>query len=167
LKIVHSLYLLRHAKSSWDDPSLADHERPLSHRGARGAQLMAAQLRGAVEPALVLCSTALRARQTLQVLSLASEVCYEDGLYAAGAAELLGRLQRLADQVASAMVIGHNPGLQLLAVSLTGQGDPLLIARLREKLPTGALVKLVFQGPWASLAEGRATLEDLVFPREL
>jgi len=103
---------------------------------------MAAQLRGAVAPALVLCSTALRARQTLQVLSLASEVCYEDGLYAAGAAELLGRLQRLVDQVASAMVIGHNPGLQLLAVSLTGKGDPLLLARLRKKLPTGALVKL-------------------------
>jgi len=142
VEVVHNLYLLRHAKSSWDDPSLADHERPLSPRGARAAQLMAAQLRGAVAPALVLCSTALRARQTLQVLSLASEVCYEDGLYAAGAAELLGRLQRLVDQVASAMVIGHNPGLQLLAVSLTGKGDPLLLARLRKKLPTGALVKL-------------------------
>jgi phosphohistidine phosphatase len=65
------------------------------------------------------------------------------------------------------MVIGHNPGLQLLAVSLSGKGDPLLLARLSEKLPTGGLIKLVFQGPWASLEEGRATLEDLVVPREL
>jgi phosphohistidine phosphatase len=123
--------------------------------------------RQAVEPALVLCSTALRARQTLEALSLEGEVCYESGLYGASAADLLARLRRVADQVGSVMLVGHNPGLHDLAVSCSGSGDPLALARLRGKLPTGALVKLSFQGSWASLAEGQAGLEALVVPAEL
>lgn len=129
---------------------------------------MAAHLhREGVEPALVLCSTARRARETLAALSLGGDVRYEDGLYGAGAAELLARLRLIPDGTGSVMVVGHNPGLHDLAVSCTGSGDPFALARLGEKLPTGALLRLVFQGPWASLSEGRAALEALVVPREL
>ena len=168
MEIVRRLYLLRHAKSSWDDPGLSDRLRPLSPRGVRSARDMAAYLRReAVEPALVLCSTALRAVQTLKALSPGGEARYEDGLYGAGATELLARLQLLPDVITSAMVVGHNPGLHELAMSLTGNADPLLLARLRENLPTGALVKLTFQGRWASLAAGEAILESLVVPRDL
>jgi phosphohistidine phosphatase len=123
--------------------------------------------REAVQLDLVLCSTALRARQTLQALSPGGEVVYEDDLYGASAVELLARLRRVPGEVGSVMVVGHNPGLHELAISCSGKGGPLLVARLRDKLPTGALVKLSFQGPWASLAEGRAALEALVVPRQL
>jgi phosphohistidine phosphatase len=162
------LYLLRHAKSSWGDPGLADHERPLAPRGEKAAREMAEHARkGGIEPALVLCSTALRARQTLAALSFAGEVSYEDGLYGASAGELVARLRRLPDELGTAMVVGHNPGLQELALLLIeGVGHPAL-ARLHDKLPTGALVTLGFQGPWAALGEGTATLEDLVVPAEL
>jgi phosphohistidine phosphatase len=129
---------------------------------------MAGRLRReAVDPALVLCSTALRARLTLEALSLGGEVRYEDGLYGAGVAELLARLRRVPNETGSVMVVGHNPGLHELAVSCSGKGDPLLLGHLRDKFPTGALVKLAFHGPWASLGEGRAELESLVVPREL
>jgi phosphohistidine phosphatase len=129
---------------------------------------MAAHLRReAVKPALVLCSTALRARQTFEALALGGEVCYEDGLYSASAADLLARLHRVPDQVGSVMVVGHNPGLHELAVACSGSGDALVLARLRDKLPTGALVKLAFQGPWALLTPGQAALEALMVPRDL
>ena len=118
-------------------------------------------------PDLVLCSTARRARQTLGELALASEVRYEDGLYGAGPVELLARLRCLPDDVGSLMLVSHNPGLQELAVSLAGNGDPLLLARLRDKLPTGALLKLTFHGPWASLGQVDATLEAMVRPQDL
>jgi len=116
--------------------------------------------REAVEPALVLCSTALRARQTLAALALAGEVCYEDELYGAGAASLMARLHAVADDVGSVMV--HD-----LAVACAGEGKAGALARLRDKLPTGALVKLSFPGLWASLVPGGAVLDALVFPREL
>ena len=123
--------------------------------------------REAVEPALVLCSTALRARQTLAALALAGEVCYEDVLYGAGAASLMARLHAVADDVGSVMVVAHNPGLHDLAVACAGEGKAGALARLRDKLPTGALVKLSFPGLWASLVPGGAVLDALVFPREL
>ena len=165
---VRSLYLLRHAKSSWDDPGLGDHARPLSPRGEGAARDLAAYFhREAIEPALVLCSTAVRARQTLQALSLRSEVCYEDDLYGASAAELLARLRRISEEIGSVMVVGHNPGLHELAVSFSEKGDAVLLARLCDKLPTGTFVKLAFPGPWASLAERQATLEALVMARHL
>jgi phosphohistidine phosphatase len=129
---------------------------------------MAAYLRReAVEPALVLCSTALRARQTLGALSLGGEVRYEDGLYGASAADLLARLRRVPDETGSVMMVGHNPGLHELAVLCSGQGDPLQLARLGDKLPTGALVRLSFPGPWALLVPGHAALEALVVPGDL
>jgi phosphohistidine phosphatase len=166
--VARRLYLLRHAKSSWDGPDLDDHARPLSPRGERAAQDMAAHLqREGIQPELVLCSTAMRARQTVEALSLRGEVHYEDVLYGASAADLLSRLREIPGAVGSAMLVGHNPGIQELAVLFAGKGDPGLTGRVRVKLPTGALVKLAFDGPWASLAEGVATLEALVVPRDL
>jgi phosphohistidine phosphatase len=168
MEAVRYLSLLRHAKSSWADEAVDDHARPLSPRGEAAAGDMATYMRReAVEPALVLCSAALRARQTLAALALAGEVYYEDGLYGAGATYLMARLHTVADDVGSVMVVAHNPGLHDLAVACAGEGEPGALARLREKLPTGALVKLSFAGPWASLVPGGAVLEALVLPREL
>ena len=119
----HRLYLLRHAKSSWGDAGLADHDRPLAPRGEKAAREVAehARKRG-IEPALVLCSTAVRARQTLAAFSFAGRVSYEDGLYGASAGDLVARLRRLPDELPEAMVVAHNPGLQELALLLIGEG---------------------------------------------
>ena len=110
------LYLLRHAKSSWKDTSLPDHDRPLSGRGRRAAKAIARHLREQdLEPQLVLCSTARRARETLERIQPAlgaATVEFEHDLYAASADALLERLRRVPDTVASVMLIGHNPGLQ-------------------------------------------------------
>jgi phosphohistidine phosphatase len=164
-----TLYLLRHAKSSWDDPARADHDRPLAPRGLRAARRMARHLREAgVAPDLVLCSSAVRARQTLELVQPAlgdAAVRVEDGLYAATADRLLERLRALPEPVRSVMLVGHNPGLQDLALDLAARGSRL--PELAAKLPTGALVTLRTDGPWATLETGAAELVDLVAPRSV
>jgi phosphohistidine phosphatase len=163
------LYLLRHAKSSWDEPGLADRDRPLAPRGRRAAERMAGHLRTeGVRPGLVLCSPAVRTRQTLAAVAGAlgdPPVSVEDRLYGAEPEDLVARLREVPDPTGDVLVIGHNPTLQDLALELATEGDPL--PRLREKLPTGALATLVFDGSWRDLGHGRATLEALVVPRDL
>jgi len=168
-----TLYLLRHAKSSWDDPGLADEERPLAPRGERAARRMAQHIREAgIRPALVLCSPARRTRQTLEAVAGSFgkhvEVLVEDGLYGAGAWELTARLRRVPTELPSVMVVGHNPGLQELALGLAGGGGEEALASLRAKFPTAALATLLLpEGGWESLARGGAEIVSLVLPRSL
>lgn len=167
-----ALYLLRHAKSSWADASLADHDRPLAPRGKKATVVLAHHLAGSgIRPALVLCSTAVRARQTLDgvVGSLGEdvEVWDEVDLYGAGSGELLRRLRRLPPAVPSVMVVAHNPGLEDLAMNLIDRGNEAALARLREKFPTGALATLLIPGEWRTLSRGQATLTAYVVPKDL
>jgi phosphohistidine phosphatase len=170
-RTVKRLWLLRHAKSSWDDPGLPDPDRPLAPRGRRAAELLAAHLAAAdVRPSVVLCSSSLRTRQTLAAilptLGDALEIRIEQALYAAGAAQLLDRLGRLPNRMSSAMVIAHNPGIQDLALALAAGGPAL--AGLREKVPTGALATLELDVErWRDLDQGTATATTLVTPRAL
>ena len=122
-----------------------------------------------VEPALVLCSSAVRARQTLEGVAPALgghvEVLVEDGLYGAWGTDLAARLRAVPDDVASAMLIGHQPAIQELALMLAGGGER--IDALQDKFPTGALAVLAFSGGWSALAPGVAELTAFVRPREL
>jgi phosphohistidine phosphatase len=165
-----TLYLLRHAKSSWEDPTLADHDRPLASRGRRASSVIADHLRRrGIIPTLVLCSSSTRTRETLERVSPGLgdeiEVQIEDRLYSASASDLLGRLHEVDARVDSVMLIGHYPAIQELALSLGGSGTDL--ERLREKFPTAALATLVFQGSWGELTPGSAELVAFVKPREL
>jgi phosphohistidine phosphatase len=156
---VPELYVLRHAKSSWKESGLADHDRPLAPRGRRAAKAIGGYIREhGIEPELVLCSTATRARQTLERLELGHdpEVSLEPDLYAAGAATLLARIRTIPPEVGSAMVIAHNPGLHDLVERLAGTE--------LAKLPTGALATLAVDD-WAALEN--AELADLVRPRDV
>jgi phosphohistidine phosphatase len=167
---VKRVYVLRHAKSSWDEPGLSDHERPLAPRGRRAAKAMARHLREAgIDPGLVLCSTAKRARQTLQRIEPAvgrRSVHVEDGLYGAGAAALLERLHAVPDPVGSVMVIGHNPGLQDLILGLAQPGP--LRDEVAAKYPTAALATLAADVvSWPDLRPGGAQLVAFVRPRDL
>ena len=165
------LWLLRHAKSSWDDPDLPDPDRPLAPRGRQAAELLAVHLAASdVRPGVVLCSSSLRTRQTLAAilpaLGDAPEIQIERELYGAGASQLLERLRRLPSRASSAMLIGHNPGIQDLALALAAGGPAL--AGLREKFPTGALADLEIEvGRWRDVDNGTATAATLVTPRSL
>src|SRR5262249_38996583 len=154
---------------SWADPTLSDPARPLSPRGRRDATRIAKHLRRlGDEPELVLCSTAVRTRETLELVRPAvgiSTIALEHELYAASSDELLARLRLVPDPVASVMLIGHNPGLEQLALLLASNGDEL--ARLREKFPTAALATLAIAPSWKRLAPAAATLTAYVVPKQL
>jgi phosphohistidine phosphatase len=167
------LFVLRHAKSSWDEPGLNDHERPLAPRGQRATKVLAKHVRNhEIQPTQVLCSTARRTRETLEGVAPGGEVLIELHLYGASAGELLERLRKVPAEAESVMLIGHNPALQTLVLRLAGargsvddrNGD---LAEVRRKFPTGALATLSFECAWSELAPGAATLTDLVRPRDL
>lgn len=164
------LYLLRHAKSSWEDAGLADHDRPLAPRGRKAAKRMARHVRDAgIRPALILCSSARRTRDTLKRINAElpkdTQVRIEDRLYGASDKDLLDRLREIPDEVVSVMLIGHNPGLEDLAIRLAA---PASRARLEVKFPTGALATFAPAGAsWATLEEGKAELVDFVIPKQL
>jgi phosphohistidine phosphatase len=167
---MRTLYLLRHAKSSWDDQTLADRMRPLAPRGRRDAKRIAEHvLELGISPELVVCSSAERTRETLEPLrpSLgAATVSIEDELYAASADELLERLHAVPDAVTSTMLIGHNPGLQDLALLLASAGPDL--QRLEAKFPTAALVTFALpDASWSTLSRADAVLTAYVVPKQL
>jgi phosphohistidine phosphatase len=167
---VKRLLLLRHAKSSWDDPDLDDRDRPLAKRGRRASQTIAEHLsRESMTADLVLCSSAQRARETLERIAPALgdgvDVQIEPELYSASEDRLLERVRAVAEDVESVLLIGHNPGLEQLALELAGSGDELM--SLRGKYPTAALATLEFDGPWRALEPGRATLTSFIWPKQL
>ena len=168
-----TLFLLRHAKSSWSNPGLADFDRPLNERGRRAAPLIARHLaRGGLLPDLILCSAAQRTRETLALMlpALARDaaVRIESGLYEADAATLLGRLKRVETAVDCVLVIAHNPGIEDLAAGICGGGPEPMRRRMDEKFPTAALAAFALDGScWSSLREGTAILTDFVLPRDL
>ena len=168
----HLIHLLRHAKSSWDDPELPDHERPLAGRGRKAVALLRDHCReSGIAPDLVLCSSAVRALQTLEGVreGLPGEVRVETGagLYGASAGTLLERFRVLPEKVGSAMLVGHNPGIEDFAAALAGDGEPGALASIASKYPTGGLATLAFEGTWQSLGSGGATLRAFVVPRRL
>jgi phosphohistidine phosphatase len=170
--VIHRLELLRHAKSSWDDPGLPDHERPLAPRGIRACARLREHVRqSGLAPDLVLCSSAARAVQTWEGirggLGGAPTVRIESALYGAGADALLRRLNEVAESVGWALLIGHNPGLEDLAIGLVGDGDTDALRAMRTKYPTGAVASLALGGEWNALTWGSARLESFVVPRQL
>jgi len=171
---VKTLLLLRHAKSALSDPRLDDHDRPLNGRGERAAKAMADHVaRKTPRPDLILCSTAMRTRQTLAPLlkrlgAPAPPIALESGLYLASEDVLLAHLQTAPDSAGTVLLVGHNDGIGRLAADLAGSGPADALASLRAKYPTGALaVFTVPDGPWSNLAPGKAKLVEFVRPRDL
>jgi phosphohistidine phosphatase len=169
------LVLLRHAKSAW--PDLPDHERPLAKRGQRDAPAAGRWLReGGMVPDRVLCSTARRTRETWQLMmpELGTDpppVNYEDEVYEARRETLLDLARQTEPEASSMLIIGHNPGIQDLALMLAadpdGDTDAGLLLRAAAKFPTAAVAVLAFSGAWARLGPGRARLIAFVTPSDL
>ena len=167
------LLLLRHAKSSWDDVGLDDFHRPLSGRGRKAAARIGRLLsEEALVPDLVLCSAAARAVETwtqaAAELGAPPPVRHLKSLYLASPSRILGVLRRLGDEVGTALAVGHNPGLQQLALLLAGADGGGAWDRLATKFPTAALAEIALPiASWSGLAHGAGRLARLVLPREL
>ena len=170
---MRTLMLLRHAKSSWDQPALADADRPLAPRGQTAVPLIARHIKAQKwRPDLVLCSHAERVRETWQlmtpILGRSIECRTLRTIYLGAPSRLLEALRRAADEVGTLMLIGHNPGLGRLAVSLCGTGPKKALARMQAKFPTGTLAVIDFNvDHWSEIAPGGGRLEAFVRPKDL
>jgi phosphohistidine phosphatase len=165
------LQLLRHAKSSWRDGGLDDRDRPLNARGHRAARLLAVHFARQPVPDLVLCSSALRTRETLEHIVRAyvtrPPVSIEDALYLANARAVAARIEAVDDDVGTLLVIGHNPGLHELAAGLARHGPRHDRARLAAKFPTAALATFRLAGPWLAIGHAPIALASYVVPADL
>jgi phosphohistidine phosphatase len=170
--VSHELLLLRHLKSSWDDPTLRDHERPLAPRGIKAGNALKAYLRDEdISPQLVLCSSATRAVQTWHAvqpgLPAEPEVIVTDDLYMASPDDILHRLNAVPETVETVMVVGHNPTMEQLAGALAADGDPDALDRMVRKYPTGGLARFAVPSSWRRLSWETARLDAFVVPRDL
>lgn len=168
------LTLLRHAKSSWDEPDLDDHERQLNKRGTKAAARIGRYIcENDLLPDLILSSDAIRARATLALVLSALAPPAPDTrilpeLYLAAPTTILGTVQAQADGARHILVIGHNPGLHALALSLPMSGERVDLAQLAMKYPTAALAHYSIDvADWSHVAPATARLERYIVPRAL
>ncbi|MDH4990237.1 histidine phosphatase family protein [Aquamicrobium lusatiense] len=170
---MRQLFLLRHAKSSWDDPSLSDFQRPLANRGRRAAPLMGREMaRRGWLPDLALISSSVRTRQTWELVSAQwKNPCtsiFTETIYEADPAEILAGIRKMPDEAGSLLVIGHNPGLELLAGMLAGPGSPVpALEKLERKFPTAAIVRLEIGSNWQDLSAETSRLTDFITPKDI
>ena len=168
-----TLSLLRHAKSSWDDDSLEDFDRPLAERGIEAAPRMAEFMkRKGLLPDLVLCSAAKRTRETLDlvlpILGGAPEIVHERKLYLASPAVMLAKLRKVKEGIAHVLMIGHNPSHHALALDLVGKGKAADITALAEKFPTAGLAVIDFDlTRWADVKTATGKLRLFMTPKRL
>jgi phosphohistidine phosphatase len=159
-----TLLLLRHAKSSWDDPALRDFDRPLNKRGIEAAPLVGKFMRKRkVRPDLVLSSPAKRATQTVRLVMesgrLECQTRYDQRLYAASASTLRDVVSETEESADEVLLVGHNPGLEGLLQDLTGE---------LKQLPTAALARIVLDvKKWSKLSDRSGELRWLVRPKGL
>ena len=130
-----TLLLLRHAKSSWKHPELSDHNRPLNKRGKRTAPLMGTLLRNEdLVPDLILCSSAVRTQNTALLVakscSYSGEIKQTRELYLAEPQAYIEVLRRVSNKHARVLVVGHNPGLEMLIEALTDEAMTMPTASL-------------------------------------
>jgi len=159
-----TLYLLRHGKSSWKDETLIDVERPLNGRGRRASLTVGNFLKKEkIVPDLVLSSSAIRARQTTDIVmeaaKLRTDLRFDERIYEAGAQRLLEVVRQIEKSKKSVLIVGHNPGLEEFLKMLTGAV---------ESMPTATLSKVVLSASnWADIGDKDATLEWVISPKQL
>ncbi|QNP76045.1 histidine phosphatase family protein [Streptomyces roseirectus] len=164
------LVVLRHAKSAWPD-GVPDHDRPLGPRGLRDAPAAGRALAEAdCLPDLALCSTAERARRTWELASAQwatpPPARHDPRLYGADVPGLLDVVHETPSDVETLLLVGHNPGLEDLVLTLAGDAVDDALERVAEKFPTSAIAVLAWHAPtWHTLAHGTALLTSVTVPR--
>jgi phosphohistidine phosphatase len=162
---MRTLYLLRHAKSSWKDDSLRDFDRPLKGRGREAAEQMGQVLgEEKLNAPLVISSPAVRARETTQIVLQSAgmdlEPRFDERIYEADVLALLEVVSSIPDSSKTAMLVGHNPGFENLLAHLTGDD---------RHMATCALARIEFDeaGSWSEVSEGTGRLERFITPKDL
>ena len=159
-----TLFVLRHAKSSWENADLSDFERPLNKRGLEAAPLIGKVIKeNGFQPEIILSSPARRAKQTAEIINekagINREIKYEERIYEASPARLLEVVSEQSDEAESVMIVGHNPGLEGLVRFLTGQIEPM---------PTAALAVIDLEiTKWSEIDSSNGTLRTLIRPKEI
>ncbi len=163
-----NLFLLRHAKSSWDDAGAADFDRVLNERGRKAAPIVGTYLREqGIKFDLIVCSPAMRTRQTIELVRAASgidcELLFDERIYAASVNRLLEVVAEIDEHVKTVLLVGHNPGMQELIEALTGEA---------RHVPTAALVGIELDvAAWSEAQQGvstpRGRLKSFLTPKEL
>lgn len=162
-----NLVLLRHAKSSWENPGLDDFDRPLAPRGKKDAPKIGRALATASSvPDVVVCSTAKRARQTadlvLEAAGYSGTIRHEDRIYEASVETLLDVIRSIDESAETAMLVGHNPGFEMLASALVGPKSHAASIRF----PTSTLARIeLASGAWSQVGPGAGTLIWQLVPR--
>ena len=167
---MHQLVLMRHAKAAWPQ-GVPDQDRPLAQRGRDDAGVAAGLFgRDVPVPGLVLCSPALRTRQTWEIacaqIDPAPPIRYEDSIYGARTDDLIDLAHAMAEDTATVLMLGHNPTMARTVLALVGpaSSDPA-VAQVQRKFPTCAIAVLTLDAAWADLAPGAAALESVSIPR--
>lgn len=159
-----TLFLLRHAKSSWSDDSLQDFDRPLNARGLAAAKDMGRFLsKQSPTPQLIISSPSLRTRQTIQIIlsesGLDQQPVFDERIYEASVKDLLSVIEDVSDEIQVLLLVGHNPGIEDLVRQLTGE---------RREMATATLAKIYFdEDRWKELVAGEGKLEWLVRAKDL
>lgn len=167
------LFLLRHAKSSWDETAIPDFDRPLNLRGRAAAPLMGRHMANhSMRPERVLCSSSRRTRETfagiLPFIQGDFEAQFMRSIYTQTEATYLSILRRHGGIARTLMLIGHNPAIQETATALIGHGNPELTRQIAEKFPTAGLAVIDFDiFNWSGLQPGSGRIVAFFRPREL
>ena len=168
-----TLLLLRHAKSSWSSPAESDFDRPLNQRGERAAAVIGIMMKQEkIVPDLVLCSSARRTLQTRDAIRpyLPRNCPVEETarIYEANVENLFSVLSGQPETIQKLLLIGHNPGLEHLTLSLCGEAGGEGLARVLEKFPTGAMATIELAiDSWRDIAPGKGRLCHFITPKEL
>ncbi len=168
-----TLSIVRHAKSSWGEASLRDIDRPLNERGKKQALRLGSWLEDrAIAPDLILCSAAKRARQTLKKTQenwqTKADLLIENRLYLASPNTIIALLAEHGEKHAHIMIIGHNPGLHMLAHALANTGEKDDLGLLSEKYPTGTFCSLSLKTDrWKKIGKSSGKLIYLATPKQL
>lgn len=159
-----TLFLMRHAKSSWDNPDWRDFDRPLNKRGLEAAQAIGRFIqRNKIEPDVVISSPAVRAKETAELVieaaELKTDLRFEERIYEASVLDLMKIIGNIKDQINVALLLGHNPGFEGLLFRLTKKS---------EVMPTAALAKIELNiNRWGDVQDSSGKLEWLVKPKDL
>ncbi|MDT8368369.1 MAG: histidine phosphatase family protein [Longimicrobiales bacterium] len=169
---MRTLILLRHAKSSWNDDVLSDHDRPLAPRGRRDAPAVATRLRDLeLLPDQVISSTAARTRETVALAAEAlgsPPIDFDASLYLADPAEILRAIRETPPEVETLIVVGHNPGTHDIALALCDRGRSSDHLQLESGFPTAAAAVITFDlDRWSDVRPGIGSLVHFIRPRDL
>jgi phosphohistidine phosphatase len=168
-----TLTLFRHAKSSWGHADLTDFDRPLNERGERDAPVMGRYLaEHGLIPDLILCSSARRTRETLDLAwadwPVRPHADYVEALYLATQETMLGILRNVEGSTAHVMMIGHNPGIHAFAMSMAGTGEADARFALSSKYPTAAIANITFDDTaWSDIGSGQGRLAFFIAPKQI